>query len=163
MELDLHGESNMRLIAHRGLFQGPSKDLENNPQQISLALSKNFDCEIDVWYVDQQWMLGHDAPTYTVDYDFICQLGLWIHAKNLEALHRLSKDRNLTYFWHQNDDFTLTSSNHIWTYSGKPLTSNSISVMPEWHDPNFEKIFSIPCFGICSDYIEKIKFLYDRY
>ena len=36
----------MKFIAHRGLFQGPDKDKENNPDQIYEALGKGFDVEI---------------------------------------------------------------------------------------------------------------------
>ena len=31
----------------------------------------------------------------------------------------LGADKSLNYFWHQTDDFTLTSHGYIWTYPGK--------------------------------------------
>ena len=157
-ELDLLGESNLKLIAHRGLTTGPDANLENRPEQIKLALKQGYDCEIDVWFdIHSGWSLGHDGPDYVIEFDFLEQPGLWLHAKNLEALHVLGAGNKLNFFWHQSDDFTLTSQGHIWTYPGKELTYNSVMVMPEWHDPEFKKISTASCYAICSDYVEKIK------
>ena len=60
-----------------------------------------------------------------------------------------------TYFWHQEDDFTLTSSHHIWTYPGKDLTNNSIAVMPENSEEYWEYVKKLDIFGVCTDYVEK--------
>ena len=145
----------MKLIAHRGLIDGPDNNLENLPGQILLSLTAGYDCEIDVRYIDGKWILGHDNPDFEVPFEFLEQPGLWIHAKNLEALYELGKT-NLVYFWHENDQFTLTSNRYIWTYPGKELTSSSVMVLPEWHDPEFNNLPN-NCFGICSDYVLKIK------
>jgi hypothetical protein len=144
-----------KLIAHRGLLNGPSLGLENRPDQIVLALSKGYDCEIDLRIEDGKFFLGHDESTYEVQEEFLELDGLWIHAKNLQALRWLS-DTNLTYFWHQNDDFIITSNSYVWTFPGRPLTDKSVCVMPEWNDPHFETITETLCYGICSDYVEKI-------
>jgi len=146
----------MKLIAHRGLTQGPNKELENKPEQIISALDQGYDCEIDLWTVNSDFYLGHDAPTYSIHPDFLKTYGLWIHAKNLAALRWLTTTQ-LTYFWHQNDDCTLTSNNFIWTYPEKELTQRSIRLMPEWADPDFITIPSTKCYAICSDYVDKIK------
>lgn len=145
------------LIAHRGLTNGSDPLLENNPEQINKALSQGYDCEVDIWFVDNNWYLGHDGPTYQVTDEFVHQSGFWIHAKNLAALHRLTAT-NLIYFWHQEDDFTLTSNGYIWTYPKKTLTDRSICVMPESF-MNLEQVKELNCHGICSDYINKIKSL----
>jgi hypothetical protein len=81
---------------------------------------------------------------------------LWIHAKNIEALYVLSADNKLNFFWHQEDYFTLTSHGYIWTYPGNLLTKNSISVLPEWQDPELKNL-DLNCYGICSDYVLTIK------
>ena len=146
----------MKLIAHRGLTEGPDKTLENTPSQIIDSLRKGYDCEIDVRFIDGSWWLGHDTPDYQVPYEFLVNPGLWIHAKNVDALYVLGADSKLNFFWHQNDDFTLTTQGYIWTYPGKELTANSIAVMPEWNDSNFTNLPS-NCFGICSDYVAKIQ------
>jgi hypothetical protein len=145
----------MKLIAHRGLIDGPDVNLENRPQQIELALAQGFDCEIDLWVINSELYLGHDEPMYPINKEFLNQFGLWIHAKNLAALRWLT-DTNHCYFWHENDQFTLTSNNFIWTYPNKELTQRSVAVLPEWHDPKFENL-PRNCYGICSDYVLQIK------
>lgn len=149
----------MILIAHRGLLEGPNPQIENHPDQIDLALSLGYDCEIDLWVLDDKFYLGHDGPQHAVSLDYISKPNLWIHAKNLDALYFLARHGKLNYFWHQEDDFTLTSSGYIWTYPGKPLTLKSIMVLPEWTDSNFERLSDTDCFGICSDYVYRISTL----
>jgi hypothetical protein len=144
------------LIAHRALIEGPDKEKENHPKQIEHALGLGFDCEIDLWHVDDKCYLGHDAPTYLIDTSFLREKRLWIHAKNISALHYLTSTDGLHYFWHENDAYTLTSKNYIWTYPGKPLTKDSIAVLPELHDPKFENL-NKSCFGICSDFVQTIR------
>jgi hypothetical protein len=57
--------------------------------------------------------------------------------------------QNINCFWHQEDDFTLTSSGFIWTYPNKNVLDNSIIVDndPKWKEKNYK------CYGVCSDYI----------
>ena len=147
----------MILIAHRGLVNGPDLSLENKPNTIQAALEQGFHCEIDVRYIDDKWFLGHDRPDYEVPYEFLEQANLWIHAKNIDALYMLSSDPKLNYFWHQEDSFTLTSKGYIWTYPEKPLTSKSIRVLPEWKDPGLTSVVESVSYGVCSDYVAKIK------
>lgn len=148
----------MILIAHRGLFEGPNLNKENNPEQIELALSLGYDCEVDVWYQNKEWWLGHDKPQYKVDSSFVGKHGLWIHCKNLDALYEFSTSPiQFEYFWHQEDDFTLTSSQYIWTYPGKMLTRNSISVQPERTPDQWEwtKKCSHSIGGVCTKFVKK--------
>lgn len=144
----------MRYISHRGNLTGKNEKAENSPHRIEYALSQGYDCEIDVYY-DNGWFLGHDEGQYEIDFNFLKQQGLWIHAKNLNALVRLYES-GTNYFWHQEDDFTLTSWGYIWAYPGKPLTSKSILVKPETH-MEISEIDSINVYGICSDIIELIR------
>jgi hypothetical protein len=149
----------MKFIAHRGLVDGPDNKLENLPEQILNSLQAGYDCEIDVRLVNNKWLLGHDAPDFEVPFEFLEQPGLWIHAKNLLALEHLAKTK-LEYFWHQSDDFVLTSNNYIWTFPGKSLTQRSIMVMPEHVDKSLDTTHNLNCYAICSDYVEKIKSFY---
>lgn len=146
----------MKYIAHRGLFDGPNRKLENKPEQIENSLSKGYDCEVDLWRIWNEWWLGHDEPQYKVNEDFIKKPGLWLHCKNLNALYELSISKHeYVYFWHQNDDFTLTSNQYIWTYPNKDLSNNSIAVMPECSESYWNYIKNITIFGVCTDYVEK--------
>jgi hypothetical protein len=146
----------MKYIAHRGLINGPNDRLENLPSQIESVLDKGYDCEIDLWTFSGNLYLGHDGPEYNVTESFIQQPGLWIHAKHLESLEYLTTT-DLNYFWHQEDDYTLTSRGYIWTYPGKKLSANGIMVMPETVDYTLQSAVEAECFAICSDYILKIQ------
>lgn len=152
----------MKLIAHRGNINGSNKLEENKPEYVENAISVGFDVEIDIWYNtnENNFYLGHDNPQYVVTKHWL-ELNinkLWIHCKNLEALyHFVNTTNRYNYFWHQQDDFTLTSKNYIWTYPGKLHTKSSVIVMPEWDDINWDNFKSINCFGICTDYVNNLK------
>ena len=153
----------MKLIAHRGNIDGPNSSKENNPDYIERAISQGFDVEIDLRYssLDKNLYLGHDEPTYKINWFWLGKYKdyLWIHCKNIEALYEFSHGTSgFNYFWHQNDDYTLTSRNYIWTYPGKPYTSKSVIVMPEWNKNvnEFVDLRAYDCFGVCSDYINML-------
>jgi hypothetical protein len=78
----------MILISHRGNIDGKYESQENEPNYIDKAISKGFDVEIDVWYVDGNLLLGHDKPDYFTDFEFIKNRNskLWIHCKNVESV-----------------------------------------------------------------------------
>lgn len=147
----------MIFIAHRGNLDGPS-ELENSPSQIEQALKSGFDVEIDVWYFESEqdiagsigYFLGHDCPEYKIDESFLKQEGLWCHAKNISALEKMLSS-GIHCFWHQEDDYTITSQGHIWAYPGVELKKKCIAVMPE--TKKFKNIFK--CSGICTDYPDK--------
>jgi hypothetical protein len=143
----------MILISHRGNINGKFESWENEPTYIDLAIKKGFEVEIDIWYKDDILWLGHDNPQYDIDFRWIRDRisKLWIHCKNIDAIIYLKECRYpINYFWHQEDDITITSLGYFWTYPGKQLTSNSIAVMPEIKE--FENINI--AYGICSDYLE---------
>lgn len=141
----------MIYISHRGNLDGKSKNHENSPEYVLNALKKGFDVEIDVWFKNGNFYLGHDDPKYKIEKKFLENNQFWCHAKNTEAIYEMSKI-NCHYFWHQEDDYTITSRGIIWTYPGKLLLKNSICVLPELFDKQI-----LNCLGICSDYIQKYK------
>ena len=145
----------MIFISHRGNLNGPNKKDENNPKLVLDVIKLGFDVEVDVFFYRSNFYLGHDEPQYKVRSNFLENKSLWCHAKSIEALSKLQKIKS-HYFWHQNDDVTLTSKGFIWTYPGKKLFKNSICVLPE-----ITKYKKISCKGICSDYIIKYKKKYD--
>lgn len=143
----------MKFIAHRGNTRGVRKEKENTIDYIFDALEEKFDVEIDIYYYKNKFWLGHDEPQYKISDLKIFKLNkIWIHAKNIDAAYELTKLKSVNFFWHQNDDITLTSKNFIWTYPDKKLTSNSICVLPEIQKKlkmnDLKKIS-----GICSDNI----------
>lgn len=139
----------MLFIAHRGNSEGPNPSRENHPSYISEALDRGYHVEIDVWLVNNELFLGHDTPQYETTLEFLQSNNrLVCHAKNADALAFLIKN-DLHCFGHDQDDVVLTSKGWLWTFPGKPLTSQSIAVMPERVDT-----WNIAdCLGICSDYV----------
>jgi hypothetical protein len=142
----------MILISHRGNLNGKTDD-ENKPKYIEKALSQGFDVEVDVWYDNNQFWLGHDKPQYKVSEGFLEHPSLWCHAKNIQALYVMDKNYHIHCFWHQEDDVTLTSRGFFWTYPGKQLTEKSICVLPEFEDKKSKVILPKNVAGICSDFV----------
>ena len=138
----------MIYISHRGNLNGPNPERENSPEYIAEALDMGYNVEIDVWFVDNKWFLGHDEPKYEVEQTFFYNHLLWCHAKNINAL-KMMLTLGIHCFWHQGDDHTLTSKGYVWTYPGKTLTTKSICVKPN----SAQDIGR--CAGVCSDYIRK--------
>ena len=85
----------MILISHRGNIDGKLSEYENNPNYILAAINLGYDVEIDVWFIDGKFMLGHDEPTHEVDYKFLMNEKLWCHAKNLDSLIEMKRLKNL--------------------------------------------------------------------
>ena len=143
----------MKLISHRGNLNGPNKERENHPDYIWEALQAGYDVEIDVWWVDGKFKLGHDEPQYDFPFSLIENhySKLWIHCKNMDALSQLneldSSGSKLNYFSHEDDLGVLTSRGYIWSTH---LYDRGILVMPEV----FEKEPNKNTLGVCSDYIK---------
>jgi len=138
----------MRLIAHRGNTFGINRTDENHPDYILAALEQGYDCEIDLWFVDNNFYLGHDEPQYQIEqWKFLKDPRLWCHAKNYAALQVLL-NLDVHCFWHQEDDYTVTSQGWIWAYPNKPGNKRTIAVMPELYNTDVA-VFAV----VCSDYV----------
>ena len=146
----------MILIAHRGNYKGKEERMENTPAHILKAISLGFAVEVDVWMINQKLYLGHDGPQVIISGDpkkFLDPIAkhCWFHAKNLEALQFLSKNGYHTFF-HDQDQYTLTSKGYIWGYTGNEVGPYGIIVMPE-STPGFKWMYR-PA-GICSDNVSQ--------
>ena len=146
----------MILISHRGNISGPNPEKENHPEYILTALQAGYDVEIDVWFENGKFMLGHDEPQYEFPFELLDKnySRLWIHCKNMDALSVLnnldSSGNKVNYFMHESDLGVLTSKGYIWSTN---LFNRGILVMPE----AFDKEPIETTLGVCSDYIEKYK------
>jgi hypothetical protein len=144
--------SKIKLISHRGNIAGPNPERENSPEYLMEAINLGLDVEVDIWVVENKIYLGHDKPDYLVDLDFLHLIKdkAWYHCKNVEALIMFSESEVFfRYFWHQNDDYTITSTGHIWTYPGKGISKHSIIVnLNEQYSYENEELF-----GACVDYL----------
>ena len=78
---------------------------------------------------------------------------MFCHCKNIDALHFIVKNYSeIECFFHNEDEYVLTSKNHIWNYPGKQQTPLSICVMPE----RVDQIIDYNCYGVCSDFVNNI-------
>lgn len=168
----------MKIIAHRGLINGPNIKEENNPKFLLNALKLGYDCEVDLSITsDDKWFLGHEKegeeekPSYQINPYFILNKDsynkYWIHCKNfhtLYSLHQINFNTPLNFFYHTTEDVVLTSGMYFWHYPKRVSQSPyGIIVLPEQKIniddvETMKKYLSIQKFyGICTDYCEKMK------
>ena len=145
----------IKFISHRGNTNKVIAERENEPSYINEALLKGFDVEIDVWLIDNQFMLGHDIPQYLIDEKFLEDARLWCHAKNIQALNKMLSNDKIHCFWHQKDSYTITSRKFIWNYPGSLSTDKSIILNIGPISENNEFNNNTVCAGVCSDYIQQ--------
>lgn len=143
-------------IAHRGNTNGPNEELENSPQHLYSALDKGFDIEVDVWIVDGQMYFGHDKPQHgPVKFSTLVDIAehAWFHCKNFDALNFFaSNNYQFKFFWHQDDDFTITSNGYIWSLPSKSYGPNSIVVDSPLEGGPYPDDLA----GICSDWVDEL-------
>lgn len=165
------------IIAHRANLEGPDPKTENTLESIQKCIEAKVDIELDIWYQDGKFFLGHDEPKLEFD-PFTYNFGdsyIWFHCKSIKTMNELTIDsffegqnyRNqYNFFFHDKDDMTLTSKGDFWTYPGKELTVRSIAVMPEYISFFYEsevlkRLSENKLKGICSDYplewVEKLE------
>lgn len=148
----------MIYISHRGNINGRIEEAENKPEYIEDTIRLGFDVEIDVWFINGEWFLGHDEPQYQIDLEWIDKRSdrLWVHCKNIEAVEYFYENeddcKEINWFWHEGDTLTLTSYGYVWAYPGKQPIKKSIAVMPELNKDDVSH-----CVGICSDFINQYK------
>jgi hypothetical protein len=157
----------MIYIAHRGNIKGSDPQRENAPGYIDEALNLGYKAEVDLWAEGDQLWLGHDAPLYPIYIDFIrCrQRELFVHCKNTDALDAVRSGKvDAHYFFHQHDDYTLTSEGLVWVYPGRMMCDKSILVLPESWLNNDQYVDYIERWqgkivGVCSDFVDTLKTL----
>ena len=121
-------------IAHRGNIDGPNPAEENKPEYLLRALSMGFDVELDAWFdpITGQWALGHDEPQYPVKYDFLLTPGFWVHAKNGTTLQAIVRDPRINCFFHDKDEYTITSRGYIWAYPNVNMAGTNCIAVSEF-------------------------------
>jgi len=53
-------------ISHRGNINGRIEEAENRPDYIEDTLRLGYDVEVDVWFLDGKFYLGHDEALYSL-------------------------------------------------------------------------------------------------
>lgn len=152
------------IISHRGNFYGPDEEIENHPVHVNrLIFEHSMNVEVDLWIINDNYWLGHDEPQYRIDFEWLRMRRnfLWIHCKNHEALIKMRKIKNnpLNFFWHESDDFTITSKGVLWCNVGivdeiYKTSSLAVAVLPENIDRQQPLIWPRGFTFICTDYPE---------
>lgn len=144
----------MIFISHRGNIEGVDIERENSPSYIDEAIEAGFDVEVDIRANQGNLYLGHDDPQYPVELSWLANRkdNLWVHVKDAEALH-LIDESELRYFWHQQDDFTLTSNRYIWSHDfNSPMTNRCIVPLLSLEEVKSYSQFNF--YAVCSDFVE---------
>lgn len=140
------------LISHRGNINGENSKWENHPDYIDEALKQDYDVEVDVWYKSGIWYTGHNLPTHNVKISYLMNNRFWLHCKNYDALKELTlldKEKELNFFYHSTDPYTLTSKGYIWAYPNFSGSYKTIAVLPELYHTDVTSFD-----GICSDFVQ---------
>lgn len=143
----------MLIISHRANVDGPNPSIENKPEAIEFAISKNISVEVDLRIYNEKPYFGHDESQYETSLDFLKKNEgwLWVHCKDRDAFEYALK-YNFNCFWHNIDDYTMTNHGYVWAYPGKESVGQmTIAVMPE-HFWTKEEVISKKFFGVCTDY-----------
>lgn len=145
-------------IAHRGLRNGPNADIENTIPLLEKNIRSCITSEVDVWYRDNKYWLGHDAPACEITLDWLVTHRdyLLIHAKDLVTFHTLTRYKDehgilLHIFYHTDEDVVLTTQDICIVYPGKEVLKGWMSMMPE----RANHVSTLRSVAICSDYSSK--------
>jgi hypothetical protein len=130
---------------------GPDIENENHPEYLAETIDTGFDVEIDLWIEKTKIFLGHDEPQYPVDPEFLYKHydKIWVHCKNVEALEYLGKTAWINWFWHDKDDYTITSQNHLWCHPNAVQIDGAIC---QFRSPLIKA--ELPCkpYAVCTDW-----------
>ena len=145
------------LISHRGNIDGIEPLKENSPQYIEETLNKGYHVVVDTWLIGKEHLsLGSEQPTYPITLKFLKNNNIICRAKNVVTLEYLLTQQ-VHCFIHDRDDYVLTNGGLIWSAPGKSVMTSGIMSMPEYVIPDISSLAILPCAGICSNYIKKIK------
>jgi len=142
-------------IAHRGNIKGPDPANENRLDYLMHTYTMGFAIECDLIGYKNGLYFGHDEPQELADPEFLRWPDVYCHAKNLEAVKLLSR-LHCHWFWHQQDDITLTSKGYLWCYPGKYIDTNGaifLDLEPKRIDPSQMLKYSRVS-RICGDYYD---------
>lgn len=142
----------MRIYSHRGNLSGKSPR-ENEPAFLQDCIAAGFHVEVDLWFVDGAYFLGHDGPEHPIDLKDFDREEVIFHLKSphLPAL------RHADAFAIDNDRYVLTLRGLLWTNFGQPTNPQGVMCSPELVGdptpiPDFVRAIRQDAAGICTDY-----------
>ena len=145
------------LISHRGNLNGQDLSTENSPKQIDLALKKGFDVELDLWFHENDYWIGHDSPQYKIDLSFLLDRKefLFVHLKSPLDYFDTNEIVTLNWFIHTTEPYVYSNLGTKWYYPSKDIFNDGVNVMPEITigKDSLKKLTGV---SVCSDYIERL-------
>lgn len=123
----------MRLIAHRGNFDGQDDNRENTFIYLEEALAEGYDVEFDVRIRDGQLYLGHNRADCgkVPNIEWLRDSRKWVHCKDMASFVALSKYPDIQCFMHNDEPIAqIENSNKIWTHSRTILNPLQKEVAP---------------------------------
>lgn len=134
-------------------MSGPEVELENTPVHIDAAIAAGFDAEIDLWGKQGGLFLGHDGPDHSVTMEWLEQRAnsVWVHCKNAGAISAVGQS-DLNWFYHNQDDYTLTSKGFLWAYPGRELPQTKVVALHFGKDFNYNRSL-YGAHAVCGDYV----------
>jgi len=149
----------MRYIAHRGLMDGPNQRMENTPEQVCFALYCEFDVEIDLWWHEGQWMMGHEKPEHRIEHETLQRYDdkLWLHCRDVDTLSK-ALECKFNCFANDEDLIVVTSQGYLWSQHPKHWGSGVIAVKPELYRMQFDLSLAD---GICTNQPESYRKHYE--
>lgn len=150
----------MKIISHRGNYNGIYPERENKPSYIDTTLSMGYDVEVDIRFIDNKFYLGHDTPDTIITKEWIVNRkeNIWFHCKDLYSAQEFKRmNFGIKYFCHSSDDFVLTSTNHIWVHN-LDLNLDETCIIPLIDKESIENYNSNNLiYAICTDFIDILK------
>ena len=148
-----------QFLCHRGNYETKFVPDENRPDIVDRRIRDGYGVELDLWFRDERYWLGHDEPQYQISFEWLLYnlSKKYIHCKDGPTFeHMLLRCGREGYspnlFYHTNEDYALTTRGDVICHPGKALLEGSINMMPEMGSakPKEERE---KAFAVCSDAI----------
>lgn len=142
----------MKIYSHRGNLSGKSPR-ENEPAFILECIAEGFNVEVDLWFVDGAYLLGHDGPEHPIDLRAFDREEIIFHLKSPHVPPLKHADA----FAIENDPYALTRRGLLWTNYGRAPTPEAVMCSPELVGDqrplaDFVRTMQHTAAGICTDY-----------
>lgn len=171
----------MNYISHRGNISGRNPKKENHPDYIKAAINEGYEVEVDIWYNNNQYCLGHNKPLYPIKKEFLRKYSCstLLHCKDIKTYKTFYNNSiGNSFFFSDKDAITVLLENFcdirgsslIQCFTSSVLLDYSICMMPEESGWYFNRQYSSPsnekraikkalsvCAAVCTDNINYYK------
>jgi len=149
----------MKIISHRGNINGPIPEKENRPSYIDSAIKLDYDVEVDLRIINNEFWLGHDEAQYKIELSWmrLRKDKIWYHCKDIESALVLCKlNEDFKYFCHSQEPYVCTSNGYLWVHDLSSKINNKC-IIPLLSKEDIEKYTNSKPYAICTDFVKDIK------